>query len=70
MPKIDLTPAAVMPLGKRKAGQDDAPSPVEIMQTLMDEMRGAFEAGDAAAVDRIYDRMVRQAQQGASASGV
>ena len=36
----------------------------------MDEMRGAFAAGDAAAVDRIYDRMVRQAQQGASVSGV
>ena len=43
----------------------DAPSLVGIMQVLMDEMRAAFDAGDAAAVDRIYNRMVGQMAAGA-----
>ena len=46
-------------LGKRKNVLDNASALVDIMQGLMDEMRAAFAAGDAVAVDRIYNQMVR-----------
>lgn len=44
-----------MTLGKRRSGLDDAPSAVEIMKELSDDMQAAFDAGDAIAVDRIYE---------------
>ena len=52
-------------LGKRKDVLDDAPALVEIMQGLMDEMRAALAADDAVAVDRTYNQMVRQMDEGA-----
>jgi hypothetical protein len=53
-------------IGKRKNVPDDAPALVDIMEGLMTEMRAAFAAGDAVAVDRIYDQMVRQMDAGAT----
>jgi hypothetical protein len=50
----------ILGLGKRQDGHDDAQELVEIMEVLMTEIQTAFVIGDAAAVDRIYNRMVRQ----------
>jgi hypothetical protein len=47
-----------MPLGKRKDGLDYTPTLVEIMDGHLTDMRTAVNAGDAEAVDRIYNRMV------------
>jgi NCAIR mutase (PurE)-related protein len=51
-----------MPLVKRRSGFEDAPSAVEIMyimEELSNDMQTAFDVGDVAAVDRIYNRMLR-----------
>jgi hypothetical protein len=54
--------AAALPwaLGKRKTGVDDAPSAVEIMQELSDDMRTACDKQDSTAADRIYTRFLSQ----------
>jgi hypothetical protein len=46
-------------LGKRKDGLDDTQSLVEIIDSNLTDMDNAAAAGDHAAVDRIYNRMVR-----------
>ena len=45
-------------LGKRKDGLDDTQSLVEIIDSNLADMDNAIAAGDHAAVDRIYNRMV------------
>jgi hypothetical protein len=44
--------------GKRKDDLDDTPSLVEIIDGNLTDMQTAAAAGDHAAVDRIYNRMV------------
>ena len=48
------------PLGKRKTGVEDAPSAVEIMQELSDDMQTACDKKDSTAADRIYARFLSQ----------
>ena len=46
-------------LGKRKDVLDDTQSLVEIIDSNLADMDNAAAVGDHAAVDRIYNRMVR-----------